>query len=33
MQEEIAHTPNQDLLIIVGDWNAKVENEAEPNVA
>lgn len=26
------HTPKQDLLIIIGDWNSKVGNITESNV-
>ena len=33
IQEEINHESKQETLIIIGDWNAKVGNEAEINIA
>ena len=32
IQEENGLTPKQGMFIIVGAWNAKVGNKAEPNV-
>lgn len=32
IQEEIDHILKQNMLIIIGDWNSKVGNKAEPNV-
>lgn len=33
IQEEIDHTPKQDMVIkIIGDWNAKVRNKVESTV-
>lgn len=33
IQEEIDHTPKQDMLIkIIGDWNTKVKNKVESTV-
>ena len=32
IQEEIDHTLKQDMLIITGDWNTKVENKIESNI-
>lgn len=30
--EETDHTPKQNLLIIIGDWNTKVEKKADLNI-
>ena len=32
IQDEIDHTPKQDMLIIISDWNAKIGNKVETNV-
>ena len=32
IQEEIDHTPKEDMLITIGDWNTEVGNRAKSNI-